>query len=92
MKRVIVDFAKLTADILGLLITKYPKGYGNSDIISFKNTKGETIKTLEVKTEETIYLVKISERLEQTMEAFAEDEDSFDENEDLDFDTLELEK
>jgi hypothetical protein len=92
MNRVIVDFAKLTADILGLLVTKYPKGYGNSDIISFKNTKGETIKTLEVKTEETIYLVKISERLEQTMEAFAEDEDSFDENEDLDFDTLELEK
>lgn len=84
MKRVIVDYAKLTKDILNMLIEKYPDGYDYSDIISFKNAKGETIKAVEVRTEDTIYLVKISSKLEQTMEDFADDEDSFDDNEDFD--------
>ncbi|WKD86289.1 hypothetical protein KCTC32516_01659 [Polaribacter huanghezhanensis] len=79
MKRVIVDYAKLTTDILDMLVEKYPDGYDYSDVISFKNAKGETIKAVEVKTEDTIYLVKISSKLEQTMEDYAEDEDSFEE-------------
>ena len=77
MNRVLIDFAKLTTQILDLLVEKYPDGYDYSDIISFKNVKGETIKALEVKTEETIYLVKISSRLDQTIENYFEDEDSF---------------
>jgi len=79
MKRVIVDYAKLTTDILDLLVEKYPDGYDYADIISFKNAKGETIKAVEVKTEDTVFLVKISSKLEQTMEDYAEDEDSFEE-------------
>ncbi|WP_088322864.1 hypothetical protein [Polaribacter tangerinus] len=89
MKRVIVDYAKLTTDILDMLVEKYPSGYDYSDIISFKNSKGETIKTVEVRTDDTIYLVKISSKLEQTMEDYIEDEDSFDEDEDLDLTDLE---
>lgn len=68
MKRVIVDYAKLTTDILNLLVEKYPDGYDFSDIISFKNAKGETIKAVEVNTEDTLFLVKISSQLEQSME------------------------
>ncbi|WP_282073787.1 hypothetical protein [Polaribacter atrinae] len=89
MKRVIVEYAKLTTDILDMLVEKYPDGYDYEDIISFKNAKGETVKAVEVKTEDTIYLVKISSKLEQTMEDYAEDEDSFDEDEGLDVDDLE---
>ncbi|APZ47268.1 hypothetical protein BW723_13685 [Polaribacter reichenbachii] len=89
MNRVIVDYVKLTTDILDMLVEKYPDGYDYSDIISFKNAKGETIKAVEVRTETTIYLVKISSKLEQTMEDYAEDEDSFDEDEDLNLDDLE---
>ncbi|MDP5105053.1 MAG: hypothetical protein NWQ31_02650 [Polaribacter sp.] len=90
MKRVIVEYAKLTTDILDMLIDKYPDGYDYSDVISFKNAKGETVKAIEVRTDDTIYLVKISDRLEQTMEDYAEDEDSFDDvNDDLDLDHLE---
>ena len=63
MKRVIVDYAKLTKDILNMLIEKYPDGYDYGDIISFKNAKGETIKAVEVRTEDKIYLVKISSKL-----------------------------
>ncbi|TXD51756.1 MULTISPECIES: hypothetical protein [unclassified Polaribacter] len=89
MKRVIVEYAKLTTDILDMLVEKYPDGYEYSDVISFKNAKGETIKAVEVKTEDTIYLVKISSKLEQTMEDYAEDEDSFEDESDLDLDDLE---
>ena len=84
MKRVIVDYAKLTKDILNMLIEKYPDGYDYSDIISFKNVKGENIKAVEVRTEDIIYLVKISSKLEQTMEDYADDEESFDDNDEFD--------
>jgi hypothetical protein len=77
MNRVLIDFEKLTTQILDLLVEKYPDGYDHSDIISFKNVKGETIKAIEVKTEETIYLVKISSRLDQTIENYFDDEDAF---------------
>ncbi|AUC23096.1 hypothetical protein BTO15_13770 [Polaribacter sejongensis] len=89
MKRVIVEYAKLTTDILDMLVEKYPDGYDYEDIISFKNAKGETIKAVEVKTADTVYLVKISSKLEQTMEDYAEDEDSFDEDEGIDVDDIE---
>jgi hypothetical protein len=62
---------------LDLLVEKFPDGYDHSDIISFKNVKGETIKAIEVKTEETIYLVKISTRLDTAIENYFEDEDAF---------------
>ena len=79
MKRIIVDYSKLTNDILDLLVEKYPDGYNLKDIITFKNSKDETIRAIEVRTEETIYLVKISLKLEETMEEYDADEDNFDE-------------
>ena len=84
MRRVIVEYSKLTKDILDLLVEKYPDGYDYDDIISFKNAKGETVKAIEVRTEDTRYLVKISSKLEQTMEDYLDDEDSFDDNDDFD--------
>lgn len=85
MKRIIVDYKKLTKDLLNLLVEKYPYGYDSSDIISFKNAKGEIVKAVEVRTDDTIYLVKISTKLEQTMEDYMENENSFNVN---DFDDL----
>ncbi len=79
MKRVIVDYSKLTSDILDLLVEKFPTGYGYKDIITFKNAKGETIRAVEVSFEDTIYLVKISLKLEETMEDYDADEDNFEE-------------
>lgn len=74
MKRVIVDFKKLTPEILSLLVEKYPDGYDDDHIISFKNLKGETVDAVEVKTEDAIYLVKVSTRLENKMANFDEDD------------------
>ena len=74
MKRVIVDYKKLTPEILSLLVEKYPDGYDDDQIISFKNAKNETIEAVEVRTEDSIYLVKVSTRLENTMANYDEDD------------------
>ena len=75
MKRVIVNYNKLTDKILNLLTEKYPDGYNDSDIISFKNISGESVEAVEVRTEDTIYLVKVSVHLEQSMVNFMDDEE-----------------
>ena len=75
MKRVIVEYAKLTNEILNLLVEKFPDGYDDSDIIRFKNAKNETVEAVEVRTEDTIYLVKVSTKLADRIENFDEDED-----------------
>ncbi len=74
MKRIIVDFKKLTPEILKLLVEKYPDGYDDLNIISFKNAAGETVECVEVRTDETIYLVKVSTKLERTMENYDVDD------------------
>lgn len=74
LKRVIVDFKKLTPEILALLVEKYPDGYDDDQIVSFKNAKNEIIEAVEVTTEDTKYLVKVSTKLEQTMENYDEDD------------------
>jgi DNA-directed RNA polymerase subunit delta len=74
MKRIIVDYAKLTNEILTLLVEKFPDGYDDTDVIQFTNAKGELIEAVEVRTEDTIYLVKVSTKLQDRIESF-EDED-----------------
>ena len=74
MIRKIVDFKKLTPEILTLLVEKYPDGYDDDNVIVFKNAKNETIEAVEVRTDDTIYLVKVSSRLEVKMANFDEDD------------------
>jgi len=74
LKRVIVDFKKLTPEVLKLLIERYPDGYDDRNIISFRNAQGERIEAVEVLTDDTKYLVKISAKLEYTMEHYDEDD------------------
>jgi hypothetical protein len=80
MNRIIVDYKKLTPEILSLLVDKYPDGYDDNNVITFKNAKNETIEAVEVFTNDTIYLVKVSSRLESSMANFDEDE-----HDDIDF-------
>ena len=65
-----------------MLVEKYPDGYTDADVIRFKNAKNETVDALEVRTEDTIYLVKVSTRLADTMENFDEDDDFMNNNDD----------
>jgi len=81
LKRVIVDFKKLTPEVLKLTVERYPDGYDDRDIISFRNAHGERVEAVEVLTEDTKYLVKISEKLEYTMENYDEsDYDDYDDD------------
>lgn len=81
LKRVIVDFKKLTPEVLKLLVEKYPDGYDDRDIVSFRNSKNETVEAVEVLTEDTKYLVKISAKLEHTMANYdEEDYEDFDDD------------
>tara|TARA_R110002167_G_scaffold54785_24_gene156106 strand:+ start:5016 stop:5354 length:339 start_codon:yes stop_codon:yes gene_type:complete len=63
MIRRLVDYKKLDHQLAALLIETYPDGYGDEDIITFKNSNGEYVEAVEIKTEDSIYLVKISKSL-----------------------------
>ena len=72
MKRIIIDYKKLTSEMAGLLLERYPEGYGDEDLIAFKNHRGEWIEAVELQTPEALYLVKISKSLTDLLAAFEE--------------------
>lgn len=92
MIRKIVDYQKLNDDILNLLVDKFPDGYADKDIIAFRNAQNEYIEAVEVRTEDTIYLVKIGKRLVQAMEQHeeVEEEEEKVEEEDLTNDNIDM--
>lgn len=75
MRRIIVDYKKLTPEILSLLANKYPDGYVDEDIISFRNAQNQIIEAVEVRDQDTIYLVKVSAKLEASIANFEEEDD-----------------
>ena len=90
MKRKIVDYNKLNTEILDLLVKKFPDGYDDNDIISFRNSNGEQIESVEIRTNDTIYLVKIGKKLLKAIQEQKEDDnfidDSIKDDVDLDLD------
>lgn len=70
IKRVIVDFNKLSKELQDLLINTYPDGYDNVDLIAFNNSNNEVIKCVELRSPNTIYLVKVSKETNETFEDY----------------------
>ncbi|MCK5781074.1 MAG: hypothetical protein KAH10_00650 [Flavobacteriales bacterium] len=62
MKRIIVDFKKMSGKIKRLFRTQYPDGYDTRDLIEFRNHRNELIKAVEVKDKDkdTTFLVKLA--------------------------------
>ena len=85
MKRVIVDYNNLNKTILDLLVAKFPYGYEYDDIMTFQNSDGKTISTVEGRSMDTIYLVKISRALEEKMDDYMFNDTPFDEDVSDDF-------
>ena len=83
MKRKIVDYQKLNDQLLYLLVEKFPDGYADKDIIAFRNAQNEYIEAVEVKTEDTVYLIKVGKRLTHAMEEFEINDDNFNEEDSL---------
>jgi hypothetical protein len=67
MRKAIIDYKKVTPELLLLLQERYPGGYRDRDIIIFDDHHNNTIEAVEVRTEDTIYLVKVSTRLHYSM-------------------------
>lgn len=70
IKRVIVDFNKLSKELQDLLINTYPDGYDNVDLITFTNSNNEVIRCVELRSPNTIYLVKVSKETNETFEDY----------------------
>jgi hypothetical protein len=73
MKRIIVDYKRLNHRLLNLLLDKYPDGYNYNDIMSFQTGSGETINALEIKTADTIYLIRIGAKLDKMLEDYSDE-------------------
>ena len=89
MKRIIIDYQKITKEIFDLLLKKYPNGYTNMDILSFRDKNKNLIEAVQVESEDAIYLVKVSKRLVDSMEDYNTEETAYTEmgDQDLLFDT-----
>ena len=72
MLRKLVDYKKLDHELAALLIETYPDGYGDDDLITFRNANGEYVEAVEIQTEDTLYLVKISKSLADFISNFEE--------------------
>ena len=72
MKRIIIDYKKIDHSLAALLIDLYPHGYGDDDIITLRKPNGELIEAVEIRTDDTIYLVKISKSLSNFISNFEE--------------------
>ena len=83
MKRIIVGFDKLTPEILNLFVERYPDGYGDNDIIEFKNSTGETIQAVELKSTDSVYLIRIGKKMNQIIQEFEDEQSEL--NEDSEF-------
>ena len=74
MKRVIVDYANAHSELLSRIDELYAPSYQFDKFITFKSSDGKTKKCIEIKLNETIYLVKMDRFLD------------FDDDENNDFD------
>lgn len=70
MKRLLIDYKKLDTKVIDTLINTYPYGYGDEDIITLQKPDGEIIEAVEVRTVDTIYLVKISKNFSRFIADF----------------------
>ncbi len=75
MKRVLVDYKKMTREVMSLLVKAYPDGYADGELISFTNAKKETVEAVEVRSKDTIFLVKVNKQLANAMAKFMKTED-----------------
>ncbi|MEN9394799.1 MAG: hypothetical protein RL362_1020 [Bacteroidota bacterium] len=64
MKRIIKDYKTISQEHADLIAQHFPNGFENENLISFTTPKGEFIKALEIRTEDTIYLFKVDKNMQ----------------------------
>lgn len=75
MQRLIRSFNTLTDDLREKLQEQYPDGIDNSHIRTLNTPKGESLRVIELRTDEAIYLIKINAESREEIEQFLDQED-----------------
>ncbi|MEY2963558.1 MAG: hypothetical protein RL754_819 [Bacteroidota bacterium] len=89
-KNVIKDYKSMTPELMALLVKKYPDGF-EDETIFFTNAKGERVEAVQLETEDTKYLIKMSASLVSNFESFDEEDEDFDSDDASDLPEADLE-
>ncbi|MBS1582593.1 MAG: hypothetical protein JST66_10375 [Bacteroidetes bacterium] len=84
MQRLIRSFNTLTDDLREKLQEQYPDGIDNSHIRTIATAKGDSLRVIELRTTDAIYLIKISAESREEIEQFLDQEDGAATADDLD--------
>lgn len=91
MERRIRSFETLSPELLDKLQEQYPDGIDNDHIRLVTTPKGDSLRVIELRTPEVLYLIKINAEVRQEMDEFLEqDEDEDDPGDFADREDLEI--
>ena len=75
MQRLIRSFNTLTDDLREKLQEQYPDGIDNTHIRTIATAKGESLRVIELRTSDAIYLIKINAESREEIEQFLDQDD-----------------
>ncbi len=75
MQRLIRSFNTLTDDLREKLQEQYPDGIDNSHIRTIATAKGESLRVIELRTSDAIYLIKINAESREEIDQFLDQEE-----------------
>ena len=75
MQRLIRSFNTLTDDLREKLQEQYPDGIDNNHIRTIATAKGDSLRVIELRTSDAIYLIKINAESREEIEQFLDQED-----------------
>jgi hypothetical protein len=80
MQRLIRSFNTLTDDLREKLQEQFPDGIDNSHIRTVSTPKGESLRVIELRTADAIYLIKVNAESREEIDQFLEQEDGGDDD------------
>ncbi|HEY0976075.1 MAG TPA: DNA primase [Flavobacteriales bacterium] len=83
MQRLIRSFNTLTDDLRDKLQEQYPDGIDNSHIRTIATAKGDSLRVIELRTPDAIYLIKISAESREEIEQFLDQDEASTPGEDI---------
>ena len=76
MQRLIRSFNTLTDALKETLQEQYPDGVDSSHIKSIPTAKGDTLRVIELKTPDALYLIKINSESREEIDQYLDQDDS----------------
>lgn len=68
MKRIIKTFETCSEELLEMLAEKFPNGIKDRHISPLTTIKGERIRVVELQTDDALYLIRFSDKLEKAID------------------------